>query len=98
MSFAGHVFDMIKRDRQNREMLKYRRKKIKDSKLKAQFKKTHIQDTNISFEALERVIKNKRERELGEERRYLFAQLKFLSVILIALLIILVIRCIIIKH
>jgi len=97
MSFAGHVFDMIQRDKQNREMLKYRRNRMKDNRLKACAKKTSSPNTTISSEALERIIKNKKERELDEERHFLLAQILFLGIVVIVLLLILGIRYLILK-
>jgi hypothetical protein len=97
MSFAGHVFDMIQRDKQNREMLKYRRNRMKANRDKAYAKKTSYPNTNISSEVLEKIIKNKKERELEQERHFLFAQILFLGIVIIALLLIFGIRYFILK-
>ena len=98
MSFAGHVFDMVQRDKQNREMLKYRRNQMKENRLKSCAKKTSSPNTNISSEVLERIIKNKKERELDEKRYLLFAQILFLGIVMISLLLIVGIKYIILKN
>ena len=95
MSFAGHVFDMIKRDKQNREMLTYHRKRMKENQLKAYAKKTSNPNTNISLEMLERIIKKKEKRESEEERRFFFTKILLFALVLIVLLLILGIRYII---
>jgi len=95
MSFAGHVFDMIRRNKQNREMLKYRRNRMKENRLKALTRKTLSLNTNISSEVLDRIIKNKKERDLSEERHFLFAKILYLGIVVIVLLLVLGIRYII---
>jgi hypothetical protein len=97
MSFAGHVFDMIQRDKQNREMLKYRKNRMKENRYKACAKKTSSSNTNISSDEIERIIKNKKERELDEKRHLLFAQALFLGIAIIVSLLILGIRFMILK-
>ena len=89
MSFAGHVFDMIQRDKENREMLKYRRNKMKESRHKANAKKTSYPNATISPEMLEKTIKDKKKRELKEERHTLFAKILSLCIVIISLLFIL---------
>ena len=97
MSFAGHVLDMIQRDKQNREMMKYRRNRMKENKHKVYAKKTSSFNTNISSEELESIIKNKKERELDEERHFLFSKILLLGIVVIVLLLIFGIRYLILK-
>ena len=73
MSFAGHVFDMISRMRQNREMLKSKKEK-RDKVRDAYFggidtrKKTLFQEKEIAQEEIDRVRDEIREK-IRKERR-----------------------------
>ena len=98
MSSAGHIFDAIQRNKQNRAMLKSRRNRMRENINKIRAKKTSPPNTNISSDELERIIKNKKERELGEERHFLFAQILLSGIVIITLLLILGIRYIILKN
>jgi RNA polymerase-interacting CarD/CdnL/TRCF family regulator len=71
---------------------------MKENRDKAYAKKTSSPNINISSEVLERIIKNKKERELDQERHFLFAKILFLGIVIIALLLILGIRYFILKN
>jgi len=71
MSFAGHVFDMINRSIQNRELLKSkreRRNKVRDAYFKAVHRKTVFTEKEISPEELAK-IKNEIKKKIRRERR-----------------------------
>lgn len=66
MSFAGHVFDMIRRNKENREMLDRLRGQSREAKTSYA---TRLPDTTAEeMEAINRQIKQREERE----RRYVF--------------------------
>lgn len=66
MSFAGHVFDMIRRNKENREMLDRLRGQSRDAKTSYT---TRLPDTTAEeMDAINRQIKQREERE----RRYVF--------------------------
>jgi NTP pyrophosphatase (non-canonical NTP hydrolase) len=91
MSFAGHVFDMIQRDKQNRALMKFRRNRMRENINKLSTKTTSYPN-NISYEVVDRIIKNKNERELREEQHFLFAKILLFSIVIILFLMILGIR------
>lgn len=66
MSFAGHVFDMIRRNKENREMLNQLRGRTKDA-----HKNYKSCVPIITVEEFERINMQLKERE-QEERRYAF--------------------------
>ena len=76
MSFAGHVFDMIRRNKDNREMLNRLRGRDKDSSRTAYT--SHI--PNISAEEFDRINHQIKEREQNEQRYLLRTRLIFLVV------------------
>lgn len=61
MSFAGHVFDMIRRNKEDREKLDQLRRRGKDSRLNYS---SHIPD--ISAEEYDRINRQLKEREKQE--------------------------------
>lgn len=62
MSFAGHVFDMIRRNKEDREKLSQLRGKGKDMRTKYS---SHI--PNISVEEYEKINQQLKEREKNEQ-------------------------------
>ncbi|MCD8079659.1 MAG: prominin family protein [Bacteroides sp.] len=69
MSFAGHVFDMINRSKQNRELLNLRRERAKGKK-KAMGLGSQI-GPDVTLQEYERVNRQLKERE-KEQERYIF--------------------------
>ena len=69
MSFSGFVFDMIRRNKENRDLLTLRRERMKD-----------LQNPNVTLEELEKIEKATREKEKAETQYYLRATLIFLTV------------------
>lgn len=88
MSFAGHVFDMIRRNKENREMLSQLRDRGKDTHAKYS-----SQIPDISAEEFDRINRQVKERE-QDEQKY-FSQIKY--VILIAALAAIILLWIILK-
>ena len=87
MSYGGHVYDMVQRFKQNRELLNHsikNKKKEKKNNLP-----TYITGKSSTAEELERINQNREERELNERRYLLSIQTIFASILLIALLLIL---------
>ena len=77
MSFAGHVFDMIRRNKEDREMLRQLRDRGKDTRAKYA-----SQLPDISAEEFDRINRQVKERE-QDEQKY-FSQITY--VILLAAL------------
>ena len=88
MSFAGHVFDMIRRNKEDREMLRQLRDRGKDTRAKYA-----SQLPDISAEEFDRINRQVKERE-QDEQKY-FSQIKY--VILLAALAAFVLLWIILK-
>jgi hypothetical protein len=87
MSYAGSVYDMIQRIKQNRELLNNSDKRKKNNRI------TYVKGKSCSKEELERINQNMKARELSEERFLLSSTILFGGVILIAgLLLLLLIR------
>ena len=68
MSFAGHVFDMIRRTEESRRMLQERRDRINDTRQMyvGENRDSHAQ--GMTSEAYEQVRRDLREREKSERR------------------------------
>lgn len=62
MSFAGHVFDMIRRSKEYRDVRNLRRSRAKDSRMRYT---SHIPD--ITADEFERIRQQTKERELQEQ-------------------------------
>ena len=56
MSFSGFVFDMIRRNKENRDLLTLRRERMKDLQGKM-YRKGTLQNPNITVEELEKIEK-----------------------------------------
>ena len=74
MSFSGFVFDMIRRNKENRDLLTL-------------YRKGTLQNPNVTLEELEKIEKATREKEKAETQYYLRATLIFLTVTAILALI-----------
>ena len=83
MSFSGFVFDMIRRNKENRDLLTLRRERMKDLQGKM-YRKGTLQNPNVTLEELEKAT---REKEKAETQYYLRATLIFLTVTAILALI-----------
>ncbi len=68
MSFSGFVFDMIRRNKENRDLLTLRRERMKDLQGKM-YRKGTLQNPNITVEELEKIEKATREKEKAEIER-----------------------------
>ena len=88
MSFAGHVFDMIRRNKEDREMLRQLRDRGKDTRAKYA-----SQLPDISAEEFDRINRQVKEREQDEQEYFL--QIKY--VILLAALAAFILLWIILK-
>ena len=80
MSFSGFVFDMIRRNKENRDLLTLRRERMKDLQGKM-YRKATLQNPNITIEELEKIEKATREKEKAETQYYLRSTLIFLAVL-----------------
>ena len=79
MSFSGFVFDMIRRNKENRDLLTLRRERMKDLQGKM-YRKGTLQNPNVTLEELEKIEKATREKEKAETQYYRRATLIFLTV------------------
>ena len=83
MSFAGHVFDMIRRNKEDREKLSQLRGKGKDMRTKYS---SHIPD--ISVEEYEKLNQQLKERERNEQiyisRIKLFALAAIIAIVMLS--------------
>ena len=83
MSFAGHVFDMIRRNKEDREKLSQLRGKGKDMRTKYS---SHIPD--ISVEEYEKIKQQLKERERNEQiyisRIKLFALAAIIAIVMLS--------------
>ena len=80
MSFSGFIFDMIRRNKENRDLLTLRRERMKDLQGKM-YRKGTLQNPNITVEELEKIEKATREKEEAETQYYLRSTLIFLAVL-----------------
>ena len=83
MSFAGHVFDMIRRNKEDREKLSQLRGKGKDMRTKYS---SHIPD--ISVEEYEKINQQLKERKRNEQiyisRIKLFALAAIIAIVMLS--------------
>ncbi|MCD8194490.1 MAG: hypothetical protein LUD74_08110 [Tannerellaceae bacterium] len=68
MSFAGHVFDMIRRDKENRELRNRRRERRKDMQETYLHGEKTDEQPSVTPEELEDINRRLKERELQEQR------------------------------
>lgn len=88
MSFAGHVFDMIRRNKEDRETLKRLRSGNKHSK---ETFLSHLPDTTV--EEMEEIEQNTQKREQQDERFFFRGKVVFFTVIgIIAIVIIIIFK------
>ncbi len=73
MSFSGFVFDMIRRNKENRDLLNLRRERAKDHQSKM-YKNSSLENSHITIEELEKIEKATQEKE-KQDRRYYFRYL-----------------------
>lgn len=71
MSFAGHVFDMIRKDKEYREMRNLRKERIKGNRKTYLGKGKPTQKPNITIEQFEQIRQQTKERE-QQEQHYIF--------------------------
>lgn len=76
MSFAGHVYDMIRRNKEDREALKRLRNRSRDMRERCMDGKSSLPD--ISVEEFEEIDRQVKEREQGEKNYFFRAKLVML--------------------
>lgn len=76
MSFAGHVYDMIRRNKEDREALKRLRNRSRDMRERYMDGKSSLPD--ISAEEFEEIDRQVKEREQGEKNYFFRAKLVML--------------------
>ncbi|MCD8032250.1 MAG: hypothetical protein LUF85_15870 [Bacteroides sp.] len=90
MSFAGHVFDMINRSRQNRELLNLRWERAKGKKKAMGFGSQIGPD--VTLEEYERINGELKERE-REQERYIFRTT--IKIVIVGFILLLIVICMI---
>lgn len=91
MSFAGHVFDMIRRNKELRDMHNLRRERTRDSQRRYG---ASLQDSKITAEEMQEINQKLKIRET-QQQDY-FSRMEFL--ILGIMVVIIVLLCVIFKH
>jgi len=70
MSFAGHVYDMIRRNKENRELLNRRRDRAKEARMRnIELNQPDYDTDKITMEDIERIRKETQEWEVQREKR-----------------------------
>ena len=88
MSFAGHVFDMIRRSKENRETLERLREQARKARWKYIGDGKHPKVPEISLEELLKIERKLKDKELAEQRiRFRISTLIICIGIIISLLI-----------
>lgn len=88
MSFAGHVYDMIRRNKENREMLEVRRERYKDMRKKMTDGSSRSDLPDVSPEEWERINRSLKKRGNHEERYALQMKILFLGIGILVLVLI----------
>lgn len=78
MSFAGHVFDMIRRNKEDREKLKQLRTHKKEGRIRYSSPMPHL-----SLKEFEKIKQQTKERELQEEHYFSRMTLFFVGISLV---------------
>lgn len=91
MSYAGHVFDMINRIKQNRDLIMSRREKIANLRERylelTPYEKRDFYEKKIPREELKRIKADFRKKIIKERRRGIFLSILFTSIVIIAVII-----------
>lgn len=88
MSFAGHVYDMIRRNKENRELLELRRERHKD-RLKKMTDDASFSDLpDMTPAEWERVHRGLKKRSEGEQMYTLRMKILFLGIGLLAIVLV----------
>lgn len=87
MSYAGHVFDMIRRNKENREHLKLRRERTKEKQDKYAKNIAPPAYSDIAIETAEEQLRGTYERKISERQYFLRFVIWCMSALLIVLLI-----------
>lgn len=82
MSFAGFVFDMIRRDKENRAMRNLRRERL-NNRLDKMYKGRHSKLPNTTPEDMEKIAKMTKEKEQSEDNYIAKMTLIILSICII---------------
>lgn len=90
MSFAGHVFDMIRRNKEDREALKRLRNRSKDMRERYMGGNSSLPD--ISAEEFEEIDRQVKEREQQEKSYFFRTRLLILCIALVILLLVWLIK------
>lgn len=90
MSFSGFVFDMIRRDKAYKDMLRLRRERRKDLQGKLS-KQSSLPNPSITLEELEKIKEATREKEKEDQFYYTRTTLTILGAIAVASILILLI-------
>lgn len=88
MSFAGHVYDMIRRNKENREMLELRRERYKDARKKMSDSSSHSDLPPVTSEEFGRINRELKEKRNQEQKYALRMKILFLSMGLLILVLI----------
>ncbi|WP_321280153.1 hypothetical protein [Marinifilum fragile] len=88
MSYAGHVLDMIKRMRANREMLHSHKKGFRDHIEIKEKRRTFVRFKKISKEEMKEVKEHIRTEARREKRRYYIASIVVSIILIVALILI----------
>lgn len=84
MSFAGHVFDMIRRNKEDRDRLNQRRERTNENRKKNLEKMTSYDLSNITTEDLELIQRQTEERNREHQSKTL--QMSYLILLLVFVL------------
>lgn len=82
MSFSGFVFDMIRRDKENRDLRNLRRQRLND-RLNKMYEGRSGMPQNTTAEDLEKIQKQKAEKECQDQRYRLRITLIILGICIV---------------
>lgn len=85
MSFAGHVYDMIRRNKENRELLEVRRERYKATRKKMSESSSPSSLPPVTPEEFGRIDRELKEKRNHEQKYALQMKILFLGIGLLAL-------------
>jgi len=86
MSFAGHVYDMIRRNKENRELLNRNRNRMKETRQKNLARNQVTCDPTVSIEEIERIHRETKQWKWQRHQRVYRSTLIVLGIVVVLVL------------
>lgn len=93
MSFAGHVFDMIRRNKEYHDMRNLRHERTNDIRKRCMKNGISLQDSHVTLEEIEQITKQLKEHKAEEQKNAFQTKLiTFGSIAIVTLLLLMLLK------